>query len=317
MQRTLWLSLAPLAAAGLLAGCGGSGISTSRPAGAILQAANSTVLGGSFEMTFSAHLQADLSHVTGLSGVNATELAVIQDEINAATLQGTVEYQGPQDLEATFSLPPLLTSPWHVIDLNGVEYVSEDGSHWYQAAKSSSSQVLGGQTLSGLRAEFKTWGQQLKGSSQVVNLGVSTVGGVRIDHLQSTVPAAALNTFMSQALSGVLSKLPSSTPKLGGDLTAIEQLIRFTGARGDSYVRTDNGRLARATSTVGMDLELGALSLLAPKQSGLPSGYASLTFDFAGNLSDYGQTFNIQKPSQVLPGSPPTPSGLGGALSSL
>jgi hypothetical protein len=92
-------------------------------------------------------------------------------------------------------------------------------------------------------------------------------------------------------------------------------MLDFTQVRGESYVLTSTGQLARASVEVSLTLDLGGLSSLAPGATGLPSGSASLGFAATGNFSNYGQSFNIQAPSHVTAGPLPTPSGLSGALS--
>jgi len=92
-------------------------------------------------------------------------------------------------------------------------------------------------------------------------------------------------------------------------------LLQFTQVKSDSYVVASTGQLARTDITVGLNLDLWALSDLAPGQSGLPTGSVSMTLSFFGNFSDYGKDFNIQKPSDIVSGPLPIPSGLTGALS--
>ncbi|MGH7611582.1 MAG: hypothetical protein ACREN4_06150 [Candidatus Dormibacteria bacterium] len=313
MRSKFALGLVPLAAVALLAGCGGAGFSQSRPAGKILAAANSITLGQSFQVNFSAQMSVDLSHVKGLGSVTQSELDLIQSEISAARLEGTVQMQNSSTIEGTLTLPPLLKTPVHLIDLDGAGYISYDGTHWYQQSASAGT----GATLQKLRGQFQTWGKQLQGQAQVVNKGDTTFDGTSVDHLQTTVPGAALNTFMAQEIAGLSAVLPTLGPQQSSEIKALEQLIQFTGETGDTYVNTANGHLVHASGTTTLDLQLGALALLAPGQSGLPSGYAGITFTVSGDFSDWGQQFNIQKPGHVLPGLPPAPSGLSGSLSSL
>jgi hypothetical protein len=291
-----------------------------RPAAAVLEAANTKALSGSFQVAFSARLHVDLSQVTGLTGVTPGELSLAQDEINGARLRGTAEVQSQQQMEMTFTISPVMAQAWHLILVDGSEYISEDGSTWYKLRSGESGFAAGvGSTAGGelrhLKQELKSWGQDLHRSASVTNLGKTEIGGEQVRHLETTVPGPAMNHLLSQILSQVATDLGSSAPSLSGDLPALEQLLDFTRVRADSYVLTATGQLARASIDVDLTLDLSPLSPLAPGATGLPSGSASLVFTTTENFGKYGQSFNIQKPSHVASGPLPTPSGLSGALS--
>lgn len=309
----------PALAAVALVGCAG-GPATDRPAGALLQAANSQALHTSFKLDFHSRLQVDLSGVTLPSGVSPGELGLAQAAINAARLTGTVRVQSQKQFQMTFTLSPLLTQPWHLIDVNGTEYISENGTQWHTLAGTQPGLAGGlgsaaGGGLSHFKAEVKIWGQELRHAATVNNLGQSGSGAARVDHLQTTVFGTALNQSLAQILSGVAAQLGSVGASLNAQLPAIERLLQFTGVKSDSYVLTSTGKLARSDLTVGLNLNLAELAGLVPGQSGLPGGSMSMTFSFAGSFSQYGQSFNIQKPSHIVTGPLPRPSGLAGALS--
>ncbi|MFZ0169558.1 MAG: hypothetical protein WAL64_09095 [Candidatus Dormiibacterota bacterium] len=307
-------SLAVLA----VAGCGSPAATAHRSARAILDAANQRALGTSFELSFSSKVQVDLTGVSGLSGVTPGELGLIQAKINSAQLQGVVDFQSQKLFELSFSVSPLLDQTWHLIDLNGTRYISENGTQWHTVTGNSGlaggvgSVASGG--LSNLKAELQTWGQELHSSATVTNLGNSQLNGAEVDHVQTSVSGPALNHALAQVLSGLATQLGTAEPSLSGEVPAIEKLLQFNSAKVDSYVGTPSGQLARTEISVGMTLDLGSLSALAPGQSDLPSGSMSMTIDATGNLSKYGKNFGIQKPSDIVAGPLPAPSGLGAAL---
>jgi hypothetical protein len=311
------IALGALAALALV-GCGSQAATAHRSAGAILDSANQQALGTSFEMSFTSTVQVDLSGVTGLSGLNAGELGLAQAEINSAELQGVVEYQSPKLFELSFSLSPLLDQTWHLIDLDGTRYLSENGTQWHSVSGDSGlaggvgAAASGG--LSNLKAELQTWGQELRSSATVTNLGDSELNGAEVDHVQTSVTGPALNHALAEVVGGVAADLATSEPSLSGDVPAIDQLLQFTSAKVDSYVLTASGQLDRTDVTVGMTLDLSELSTLAPGESDLPTGSMSLTVSSTGNFSDYGKDFGIEKPGDIVAGPLPTPSGLGGAL---
>ena len=316
-MRVNWSRALPtltlLATLGLV-GCGSTAAAAGRPAAAALEAANTKALSGSFEVAFSAQLHVDLSQVAGLTGVTPGELTQAQSEINAARLTGTAEVQSQQQMEMTFSLTPVMAQPWHLILVDGSEYISEGGSTWYKLSGGRSGLAAGvggtaGAELSHLKQELKSWGQELKSSARVTDLGRTEIGGRQVKHLETTLSG------LSQILAQVATELGSSDPSLAGALPALEQMLDFTQVRGESYVLTSTGQLARASVEVSLTLDLGGLSSLAPGATGLPSGSASLGFTTTENFGKYGQSFNIQKPSHVASGPLPTPSGLSGALS--
>jgi hypothetical protein len=286
----------------------------------MLQAANQQALNSSFQVDFSSQLHVDLSGVTGLTGVSSRELSLVQAEINSAGLTGTAQVQSQTQAEVTLSLPPLLSQPLHVIELNGAEYVSEDGTQWHVVGAGQSGLAGGlgsaaGGSLTNLRSELRSWGQDLRNSATVTNLGNTEINGSQVDHLRTNLSGAAMSQVLSQVLSSVASQLTSSAPALSSELPLIEQLLQFTEVKADSYVLTSSGKLDRASLAVGLKLDLSTLSTLAPAGAGLPGGTASLTYAGAANFSAYGQNFNIQKPSQIVAGPLPTPSGLASALS--
>jgi hypothetical protein len=223
-------------------------------------------------------------------------------------------------MEMTFSLTPVMAQPWHLILVDGSEYISEGGSTWYKLSGGKSGLAAGvggtaGAELRHLKQELKSWGQELKSSARVTDLGRTEIGGRQVKHLETTLSGPSMNHFLSQILAQVATELGSSDPSLAGALPALEQMLDFTQVRGESYVLTSTGQLARASVEVSLTLDLGGLSSLAPGATGLPSGSASLGFAATGNFSNYGQSFNIQAPSHVTAGPLPTPSGLSGALS--
>lgn len=317
LPRRSPIALAALAALALV-GCGSQAASAHRSARAILDAANQQALSTSFEMSFTSNVQVDLSGVSGLSGVTAGELGLAQAEINSAELQGVVDFQSQKLFELSFSLSPILDQTWHLIDLDGTRYISENGTQWHIVTGDSGlAGGVGGAASGGLgnlKAEVQTWGQELHSSATVTKLGDSELNGVEVDHVQTSAAGPALNHALAQVLSGLATQLGTAEPSLNGDVPALEQLLQFNSAKVDSYVGTASGQLARMDISVGMTLELSALSALAPDKSDLPSGSISMTFNSTGNFSDYGKDFGIQKPSDIVAGPLPTPSGLGDAL---
>lgn len=320
MTFTLGRGATALAALGTLAlvGCGSSGVSLKGPAGTILQAANTKVLSSSFQVIFSGRLRVDLSGINLPTGVNSVELTLLQDEINQARLTGVAQVQSLQAAEVSFTLKPLLTQTWHVLTLSGSAYVSENGTQWYaEGSAGSQGAAASGSGLGNLKSELKSWGLELKSSATVTKLPLTTIGGNQVEHLQTTIAGSSLNQSMATILGQVVGDLGAAGTSLKSDLPAIEQVVQFTGVTSDSYILTSTGQLARTIATLGLKLNLSALPTLAPGQSGLPSGSASLTMTDSGSFSDYGKGFNLQKPSDIVPGPVPTPSGLAGALSQM
>jgi len=307
------MGLAALATLALV-GCSSNGVSMNRPAGAILQAANQQALGSSFQMTFTSQLQVHLHGVTA-TGVASGELSLVQAEIDSARLRGVIQLQSPTQFEMSFTLTPLLTQTWHVLDLSGKEYISENGTQWHTVSNLKSSAASSSGGLSNLKAEVKSWGQALRSEATVTNLGKTTISSNQVEHLQTTLTGSDLNHSLAGILGQVAGQLGTAGSSLSADLPAVEKLLQFTSVKEDSYVRTSTGQLARVHLTVGLSLDLSELSSLAPGQLGLPAGSASMTFTSTGNFSDYSKDFGLQKPSNIVPGPLPTPNGLAGALS--
>ncbi|HUY55530.1 MAG TPA: hypothetical protein VMV23_10265 [Candidatus Nanopelagicaceae bacterium] len=315
MKIALSRSATALAALGTLAlvGCASSGIFMKGSAGTILQAANTQALSSSFQVAFTGQLQVDLSRVTPPKGVTAGELTLIQDEVDSARLSAVMQVQSPTEFEMSFTLAPLLTQTWRVLDLNGSEYISENGTQWHSVSSTGAGAVAGG--LSNLKTEVKSWGKELSSSATVTKLGTTTIGGNQVEHLQTTIAGSSLNSSMASILGDVVGALGSEGASLNSELPAIEGLLQFTQVKTDSYVLTSSGQLARTDITVGLNLNLAELATLAPAQTGLPAGTASMKLTFSGNFSDYGKAFGLQKPSDIVAGPLPTPSGLASALS--
>ena len=307
-----------LAALGTLAlvGCGSSGVSLNSPAGTILQAANTRALSSSFQVAFTGQLQVDLSGVSASAGVTSGELALLQTAINSTELNVVMQVQSPEQFELSFTLSPLLTQTWRVLDLDGSKYISENGTQWYSVASGKSSAAgLGPSGLSTLKTEIKSWGKDLANSATVTKLGTTTIGGNQVEHLQTTIAGSSLNQSMPGILGDVVGALGSEGASLNADLPAIEGMLQFTQAKTDSYILTSTGQLARTDVTFGLNLNLAELSTLVPSATGLPTGTVPMTLSFEGNFSDYGKSFGLQKPSNIVAGPLPTPSGLAGALS--
>jgi hypothetical protein len=310
--KIAFLTLAMLA----LVGCGSQAVTAHQTARAILDSANQQALGTSFAMSFTSTVQVDLSKVSGLSGVSAGELSLVQAEINSAELEGVVDFQSQKLFELSFTLSPILDQPWHLIDLDGTRYLSENGTQWHTLkGESGLAGGVGGAAsggLSNLKAEVQTWGQELRSSATVTNLGDSELNGAEVDHVQTSVTGPALNHALAQVLAGLVTALGTTQPAVSQDVPAIEELLQFNSVRVDSYVLTASGQLDRTDVSVGMDLNLSALPALAPDTSDLPSGSISMTLNSTGNFSEYGKDFGITKPSDIVAGPLPTPSGLGG-----
>ncbi|HVC39138.1 MAG TPA: hypothetical protein VNH20_04070 [Candidatus Dormibacteraeota bacterium] len=306
-----------LAALGTLAlvGCAGPAGSTDRTPGAVLQAANQQALSSSFKADFTAQLAVNLSRVTPAAGMSAGALGLIQAEINNLQLRGVLEVQSPKLFEMSFTLSPLLTQAVHLIDVNGTEYISENGTQWHSqpsTAAGGAGKLSGG--LSNLKSQVDGLGQSLRGEATVKDLGRTGSGSDQVEHIQTSLTGADLNRSWASILSTITSDLGAQGGSLSAELPTIERLVQFTQVTSDSFVLTASGQLARIDTTVGMTLDLSQLAVLAPGQSGLPTGSAGLTLTVRGSFSGYGSNFNIQKPSDLVPGPLPTPSGLAGAL---
>jgi hypothetical protein len=220
--------------------------------------------------------------------------------------------------ELSFTLSPILDQTWHLIDVAGTRYLSENGTQWHILKDSSGlAGGVGGAAsggISNLKSELQTWGQELHSSATVNNLGDGELNGVEVDHVQTSITGPGLDHSLAQVLAGLATQLGTAQPGLSQDVPAIEELLQFTSARVDSYVLTASGQLDRTDVSVGMDLDLSALPALAPGTSGLPTGSISMTVNSTGNFSDYGKDFGISKPSDIVAGPLPTPSGLGSLL---
>lgn len=291
-----------------------------RPAGTILQAANTQALNSSFQIAFTGQLQVNLSGVSASAGLTSTELALIQDEINTAQLTGVAQIQSSNAMEFSFTLSPLLTQTWHELYLNGSEYISENGTQWYSetAAGSSAAQKsaagAASNGLGNLKTAIKSLGQQLNSSATVTKLGTTTIGGNQVEHLETTISGPNLNHALASMLGDVTADLGTEGAALNSELPAIEGLLQFTQVKTDSYVLTSTGQLARTDETVAVNLNLSELATLVPGQTGLPTGTVPMTLSLSGNFSDYGKDFGLQKPSHIVAGPVPTPSGLAGVL---
>lgn len=307
------ISTAAVLGAMTLAGCASGTGSTDGPAGAVLQAANQRALAGSFQVAFSGQLQVDLSGVTPPAGVTAGELSLVQSAINSTELTGVAQVQNSKEVSLTVSLKPLLTQTWHVLYLAGSEYISDNGTQWHEVPASSSSKAAAGDAGQ-YKSDFKTWGDDLRNDVTVTKLGTTTIAGEQVEHIQTAISGANLNQALATILSQALGGLGSQGASLKSDLPAIEGLIQFTQVKSDSYVLTSDGDLVRTDVTAGLTIDLSQLAALDPAQPGLPTGSVPITATFTANFSDYGQDFNLSKPSHIVAGPVPAPSGLGSAF---
>lgn len=298
-----------------LTGCASGGVSLKGPAGTILQVANSRALSSSFQVAFSGQLRVDLSHASPPPGVTSGELTLLQAELDSSRLSGWLQFQSGTQFELSFTLSPLLTQSWRVLDLNGREYLSDNGTQWHLGGRvpaGAAGASPGG--LGNLKTEFESWGKELANSATVKNLGNTTLAGTRVEHLQTTIAGSSLNQSMATIVAGMAGELSSAGGTLKQELPMIEGLLQFADVTTDSYVIIATGQLARTQVAVGMTLNLSDLAGLAPGQADLPSGVAPLTLDFAANFSDYGKQFGLRKPGEIVAGPLPTPSGVAGLL---
>lgn len=316
MKTPIGAVITAAAALGALAlvGCGGSAVSMNRPAGAVLQAANQQALAGSFQVSFTGQLQVDLSGVTPPAGVSAAELQLLQSAINSTELTGVAQIESQNALSLSFSLSPIVTQTWHVLYLDGTEYISDNGTQWHRETASQADQAATG-GLSKFKSDFKTWGEDLRNQATVTKLGTTTIGGQQVEHIQTTISGANLNQALTTILGQVAGTLGAQGSSLSADLPALEGLLHFTQVKADSYVLTSNGYPARTDLSAGITLNLSELSSLLPGVADLPTGSAPMTFTLNSNFSDYGKDFNLTKPTDIVTGPLPTPSGLAGALS--
>ncbi|MGC1184459.1 MAG: hypothetical protein WBA31_04805 [Candidatus Dormiibacterota bacterium] len=305
------ISTTALAGALTLVGCASNGVNTDRPAGAVLQAANQRALDGSFQVNFSGHLQVDLSAVTPPAGVTAGEMGLIQAAINSAELTGVALVQSPKDVSLTFNLSPLISQSWHVLDLNGSEYISENGSQWHRVTAPSGSSKTNSGDPGQLKADFKSWGLELQKDATVIKLANTSIAGQPVEHLQTTLSGSDLNQGIRGILGQAVGSLGSEGASVQSELPAIEGLLQFSQVKADSYVLTSNGDLDRTVVTSGLTLNLSQLSTLDPGQSGLPSGTAPMTTSMTADFGNYGKNFDLRKPSDIVAGPLPTPTGLG------
>ncbi|HUY56236.1 MAG TPA: hypothetical protein VMV12_00200 [Candidatus Micrarchaeaceae archaeon] len=298
-----------------LVGCASGGVSLKGPAGTILQAANSRALSGSFQVAFSGQLRVDLSHAIPPPGVTSGELSLLQAELDSSRLSGWVQFQSRTQFELSFSLSPLLTQSWRVLELNGREYLSDNGTQWHLGRRAPAGGAGASPSgLGNLKTEIESWGKELASSATVKNLGNTTLAGTRVEHLQTTIAGSSLNRSMATVVAGMAGELGSAGGTLKQELPTIEALLQFAKVTTDSYVNIATGQLARTQVAVGLNLNLSDLAGLAPGQVDLPSGVAPLTLDFAANFSDYGKQFDLREPGDIVAGPLPTPSGVAGLL---
>ncbi len=306
------MGAAAVASAALLAGCGAAATPLHASPRALLVAAYQHVAATSFQADVSVQLHADLSHLTPGGGLTAAQISQFQAEINLAQLSATLEYQGPKQLEMSFTLTPVLKGTWHVLVLGGSEYIEGPDGQWHllpSAGAAGASGVSGlGSSAGGLKQELRAWAKSLRQRATVTNLGSTSVDGQSVTHLRDTLSGNVIGSALDNLWGTLASHLGSQGSKLQQALPVLQQLFQFGQETDDEYLSQSSGRLVRADSTIPVAINLTPLAALLPAGTSMPSGSASFTFSISADMSNYGKNFDLVKPASVAPG---LPSGLG------
>ncbi len=298
----------------MLGGCGTSPaapvVSPRAVAAKLLGTANTSAFGTSFQATFKAGVNVTISGVNGLPAASLQPLTKLQQELNASPLSGTIDFQSPTEFRIIYSLPGLLPAPLQLIEVGGGAYASLDGSHWYLLGApplGSSQGVQLPSQVANLPSELKSLGTLGKGVATVTNMGTESRDGIQVDQLRVVVSGAGL----SQIVSGAAGALGSgASPSTGAQISGLSQLLQFNQATGDIYIATKTHLPQQESLSAGVTVNLGALGLLAPSQTPAPQGTIGVSLNFAVDYGQYGASFSIQKPTDILPGPLPLPSSL-------
>ncbi len=313
MQRTLIAAVA-MTGALVLVGCGAVATSSTRNSHAVaaklLGSANSSAFATSFQVTFKGGLNMTLTGVSGMAASSQQQLAKLQTELNSGPVSGTIDFQSPTEFRITYDAPAFLATPLQLVEVGGNSYASLNGQQWYR--EDAVPTGAGGvaplpSSLTNLPAELKSLGTLAQGGATVTSSGPLSRDGVEVDHIHAVVTSAGLENIFSSALGAASS---GATPSAGIPLVGLAQLLQFGPASGDVYIATKTHLPQEEAFNGGVSVNLGALALLAPSQTPAPRGSLGLTANFSANFGQYGASFGIQTPTNIVPGQLPLPSSL-------
>lgn len=295
-RPTLLPAAALLGALSLLAGCGASPAKPATPTAArLLSGATNSALGTSFRASLEGSARLTLTGVSGLPASGNSALSRLETELNSAQLQASLEFQSPTVYQLSLALAPLLSAPVEVVGVDGARYLKVGGGSWYQIP-SGSGIGPGSGSATGLGGELR----RLAAAGKVTDLGTTVVDGTKVEHLRTAVSATALERLLG-TLSGRLGGGGYSLPGGGSGLAG---LVSFGNAQLDSYVATASRLPVRQALSASASFNLGALALLEPGQDAGVRGSATLTVGLTVDYSDFGASFEIQRPAPVTAGVP-------------
>jgi hypothetical protein len=316
MRPARHLVAASALAAVALSGCGShlNAASSSQQSQLAVAAAVQKSQTTSLRYDLTTRLVVDTSKLTGLSAATLGKLAGLQTvDVTAGAEQ---ESANRQRLTVTIKLATQ-THTATVVNYDGQVFYSVDGGGF---ATGHAPRQLG----AGLGAALSQPAKYLDNLPGFQDKGTAAQDGVSVERYSATIDQG----LVGKLLAGALASRSAQSKAAGGAQVAtllqglLQQLVHIDSGTADVYVRSDDGRLDRATLATAVTIDLakagsilGGLQALSPAgkatspaaATSLPGGQVHLDLSVTTHLYDYGAPITVVKPT-VDPNAPTLPA---------
>ena len=306
MRPARYLVAAGALAAVAISGCGShsNASSSAQQAQLAVAAAAQKSATASLRYDLTANVGLDTSKLTGLSAAEVSKLTGLQNV--AVTADAEQESASRQKVNLTLKYGTESHTAT-IVNYDGTVYYSADGSAFESGATPK-------QLSGGLGTTLNQPAKYLESLPGFQDKGTTQQDGLTVEKYEATIDQSLIGKLFAGALAqGTGQNNPALAPQVAAMLQGfLQQLVHVDSGTADAYVRSDDGRLDRATVTTSLTLDLSNLgSILGGLQSlgatghgatsnasaSLPGGQIHANIAASAHLYDYGAPITVTKPT--------------------
>lgn len=319
MRPARYLVAAGALTAVAVSGCGNHGTASSSIAAQLaVAAAAQKSQAASLRYDLTAKIGVDASKLTGVSAAELGKLSGLQSI--AVTADAEQESASRQKIDLTFK-SGTGSHTATVVDYDGTVYYSVDGGAFESGTTPK-------QLSGGLGTALNQPAKYLDTIPGFQDKGTTHEDGVSVERYEATVDQGLISRLFAGALAPGGGQSNSAVPPQVASMLQgfLQKLVHIDSGAADAYVRSDDGRLDRATLTTSLTVDLSSLgSILGGLQSlggtdhaassagqgSLLGGQVHANIDVNAHLYDYGASIVVTKPTAVTSTSAQGSEGLG------
>jgi hypothetical protein len=306
MRPARYLVAAGALAAVAISGCGSHGNTSSSSAQAQLAvvAAAQKSHATSLRYDLTTNVGLDTSKLTGLSPAELSKLSGLENI--AVTADAEQESASRQKVNLTLKTGTESHTAT-IVNYDGTVYYSVDGGAFESGATPK-------QLSGGFGTTFNQPAKYLDSLPGFQDKGTTQQDGLTVEKYEATIDQSLIGKLFAGALAQGAAKTNTEVPPQVASMLHgfLQQLVHIDSGTADAYVRSDDGRLDRATLTTSLTVNLANLGSIlgglqslgttdhaatAVPQGSLPGGQVHANIAVDAHLYDYGALITVTRPS--------------------